>query len=184
MTSRVMRVGEGRCCVLARTRAREEVAEAAVEAMKKRVAPQARRYRTVAQGGALAPAKEEGGFVFGYGTGRKPVALPPSARTFDPLRATLDDVTVLARTYTVESIETMAKIMREATSDRVRLAAAEALLTRAWGKPLESVVIEQRVRSSGSSAPPLPPGEFADLLTEAAEHYRRAAARDAEFTVE
>ena len=41
----------------------------------------------------------------------------------------------LAREHSPEAIETLVKAMRAATDARVRVAAAVALLDRAWGKP-------------------------------------------------
>src|SRR5262245_11097406 len=41
----------------------------------------------------------------------------------------------LARQYTPEAIETLATIMRNGKLDASRIAAAEALLDRAWGRP-------------------------------------------------
>ncbi|MGB9880386.1 MAG: DUF5681 domain-containing protein [Anaerolineae bacterium] len=45
----------------------------------------------------------------------------------------------LARSYTEEAIRTLAELMRTAKNERVRCAAAEALLDRAWGKPTQLV---------------------------------------------
>ena len=41
----------------------------------------------------------------------------------------------LARSYSVEAIETLVDLMRNAKDDRVRGTAAQALLDRGWGKP-------------------------------------------------
>ena len=45
----------------------------------------------------------------------------------------------LARVHTVEAIETLASIMRDDDSSRARVAAAQVLLDRAWGKPEQSI---------------------------------------------
>jgi hypothetical protein len=49
------------------------------------------------------------------------------------------EVETLARTYTVEALETLADLMRNGTSDNVRMAAATALLNRGWGLPRQAV---------------------------------------------
>jgi Family of unknown function (DUF5681) len=62
------------------------------------------------------------------------------------------DATVkeLARAHTLEAIETLVAML-EAESERTRVAAAEALLSRGWGTPTAHV-------ETG------PPGSFADAL--------------------
>ena len=62
------------------------------------------------------------------------------------------DATVkeLARAHTVEAIETLVAML-EAESERTRVAAAEALLSRGWGTPTAHI-------ETG------PPGSFADAL--------------------
>jgi hypothetical protein len=49
------------------------------------------------------------------------------------------EVETLARTYTVEAIETLADLMRNAAFDNVRMAAANALLNRGWGLPRQAI---------------------------------------------
>ena len=46
----------------------------------------------------------------------------------------------LARSYTTEAIETLVDLMRNATEDRVRGTAAQALLDRGWGKARQEIV--------------------------------------------
>jgi hypothetical protein len=60
------------------------------------------------------------------------------------------EVETLARTYTVEALETLADLMRNGSSDNVRAAAANALLNRGWGlwlgpepKPLEQMSLAE-----------------------------------------
>jgi len=43
-------------------------------------------------------------------------------------------VSELARSYTVEAIETLVDLMRHGKDERVRGTAAQALLDRGWGK--------------------------------------------------
>jgi len=43
-------------------------------------------------------------------------------------------VAELARSYTVEAVETLVDLMRHSKDDRVRGTASQALLDRAWGK--------------------------------------------------
>ena len=49
-------------------------------------------------------------------------------------------VTELARSYTVEAIETLVELMRDGKDERVRGTAAQALLDRGWGKAKLEVV--------------------------------------------
>ncbi len=49
------------------------------------------------------------------------------------------EVEMLARTYTVEALETLADLMRNGASDNVRMAAANALLNRGWGLPRQAI---------------------------------------------
>ena len=46
----------------------------------------------------------------------------------------------LARSYTVEAIETLVELMRQGKDERVRGTAAQALLDRGWGKAKVEVV--------------------------------------------
>ena len=43
-------------------------------------------------------------------------------------------VAELARSYTVEAIDTLVELMRDGKDERVRGTAAQALLDRGWGK--------------------------------------------------
>ena len=43
-------------------------------------------------------------------------------------------VAELARSYTVEAVETLVELMRHSKDDRVRGTASQALLDRGWGK--------------------------------------------------
>ena len=52
-------------------------------------------------------------------------------------------VAELARCYTREAIETLAKLMRSSNDERVRGTAGQALLDRAWGKPKVEVVSDE-----------------------------------------
>jgi hypothetical protein len=54
------------------------------------------------------------------------------------------EVQALARTYTAKAVRTLGRIMLAKTSgNRDRIAAAVALLDRAWGKPAPSDLIER-----------------------------------------
>jgi len=58
------------------------------------------------------------------------------------------EVVALAREHTAEAIRTLARIMRRKdSSDFARIAAAEAILARAWGKP-SSVVPDETTEAS------------------------------------
>jgi hypothetical protein len=50
----------------------------------------------------------------------------------------------LARLHSVEAIETAVRIMRTGKSETNRLMAVSMILDRAWGKPRQSVEIEQQ----------------------------------------
>jgi HEAT repeat protein len=63
---------------------------------------------------------------------------------------TLAEVRELARTHTVEAIETLAQIMRDPNENaRARVAAASAILDRGWGKPEQAVALDARHQWSG-----------------------------------
>jgi hypothetical protein len=49
-----------------------------------------------------------------------------------------------ARRHTPEALKTLLKLMRTAESESVRLNAAEALLSRGWGKPVQAVQVDGR----------------------------------------
>ena len=49
-------------------------------------------------------------------------------------------VAELARSYTVEAIDTLVELMRDGKDERVRGTAAQALLDRGWGKAKVEVV--------------------------------------------
>ena len=52
-------------------------------------------------------------------------------------------VAELARSYTREAIETLAKLMRSGNDERVRGTAVQAVLDRGWGKPKVEVVSDE-----------------------------------------
>ena len=49
-------------------------------------------------------------------------------------------VAVLARSYTLEAIDTLVELMRDGKDERMRGTAAQALLDRGWGKAKVEVV--------------------------------------------
>ena len=51
-------------------------------------------------------------------------------------------VAELARSYTVEAIDTLVELMRDGKDERVRGTAAQALLDRGWGKAKVEVVTD------------------------------------------
>ena len=62
----------------------------------------------------------------------------------------LTEVRELARTHSVEAIETLARIMRDPNEDaRARVAAANAILDRAYGKPEQALALDARHQWSG-----------------------------------
>ena len=50
-------------------------------------------------------------------------------------------VAELARSYTVEAVETLVDLMRHSKDDRVRGTASQALLDRGWGKAKVEVAV-------------------------------------------
>jgi hypothetical protein len=59
--------------------------------------------------------------------------------------AHLAEVRDLARRFTAEAVVQLVKLMRGAENEAVRCRAAEALLDRAWGKPVQGVVAQVAV---------------------------------------
>lgn len=57
-------------------------------------------------------------------------------------RKDVGEVKELARAHTVEAITTLVEMMRGASSERVRVAAADSLLDRAHGRPAQAVTGE------------------------------------------
>src|SRR3954454_15888283 len=67
--------------------------------------------------------------------GKRPGAGRPKGSTNKANR----ELREIAQAYTAEAVETLAQIMRMAESDTARLAAANALLDRGYGKTMESI---------------------------------------------
>ena len=65
---------------------------------------------------------DSGKFIAGYSGN-------PGGRPKDEYR-----VAELARSYTLEAVETLVDLMRHSRDDRVRGTASQALLDRGWGK--------------------------------------------------
>jgi len=70
----------------------------------------------------------------------------------------------LARQYTREAIETLADIMRNGRQERARIAAAEALLDRGYGKPTQRIAGDE---DGPPVAVSLPTETLIELLDEA-----------------
>ncbi|MFA7238983.1 MAG: hypothetical protein WC091_02650 [Sulfuricellaceae bacterium] len=51
-------------------------------------------------------------------------------------------VASLAREHTEKAIKKLAKLIDDGETDAVKLAAAQALLDRGWGKPAQSVMLQ------------------------------------------
>ena len=49
-----------------------------------------------------------------------------------------------ARRHTLEAIRILTKLMRTADSESVRLNAAEAILSRGWGRPIQALQVDGR----------------------------------------
>ena len=76
------------------------------------------------------------------------------------------DLRSLARAHTELSVQTLAGIARNSTSDQARVSAAQALLDRGWGKAIQphagddgngriQVVIRQLIDVTGEAEPVL-----------------------------
>lgn len=52
------------------------------------------------------------------------------------------EVRELSRHHTREALETLIKLMRSSQSEKVQLAAANAILDRGWGKPIQALSVE------------------------------------------
>jgi hypothetical protein len=73
--------------------------------------------------------------------GKRPGAGRPAGspnRATKALKATLSD---LAKEYAPEALRTLALIMREGESEMARIAAADKLLDRGYGKPSQAVAV-------------------------------------------
>lgn len=55
----------------------------------------------------------------------------------------LQEVRELARQYTASAIKTLVHICEKGKHERARVAAAETLLNRGWGKPLQTVEVKR-----------------------------------------
>jgi hypothetical protein len=53
-------------------------------------------------------------------------------------------VAELARSFTIEAIDTLVELMRNAKDERVKGTAAQVLLDRGWGKPRVEVLTNQQ----------------------------------------
>lgn len=69
---------------------------------------------------------------------RKEIIETPS-RNIRNAKTNLPLVRELARTYTADAIEQLAKIMRKSKYPGLQLAAIEQILNRGWGKPANTV---------------------------------------------
>ena len=58
----------------------------------------------------------------------------------------------LAREHTADAIDTLAKVMSDGTAPQsAKVAAAEALLSRGWGRPTQSIDLEVRDDTGAAS---------------------------------
>lgn len=74
---------------------------------------------------------------------KKGAPRPPGAGRKKGLTKLQFDLAVLARTHTAQAVETMAYLMLNGKSEMVRLAAAEALLNRGYGKATVHITQDQ-----------------------------------------
>lgn len=80
----------------------------------------------------------------------------------------LKEVQALAGRYTKRAIVALAKILKESPDDKARIAAAEALLNRAWGKPSQAVEVSgpdgEPIESKAEVTAHADPGNAARIL--------------------
>jgi hypothetical protein len=84
----------------------------------------------------------------------------------------LEGVRALAKSYTVEAIDTLAKVMRKGPTEGARIRAAEALLDRAWGKA------SQAVELSGPEGKPIEVSDAREKLAAKLEALAAHGARE------
>jgi hypothetical protein len=73
----------------------------------------------------------------------------------------LANLMVEARRHTAPALATLLKLMKNARSESVRLGAAQAVLDRAWGRPIQSLQVDGRFLSKKLSE--LQPAELTAL---------------------
>jgi hypothetical protein len=73
----------------------------------------------------------------------------------------LVDVMSEARRHTFEAIRVLLRLMRTAESEAVRLNAAEAILSRGWGRPIQAFQVDGRFMTKKLTE--LSPTELSDL---------------------
>lgn len=77
------------------------------------------------------------------------------------------EVINLARKHTVKAIRTLVTILENGESEQARIAAANALLDRAWGKAPQSITIDDQRDVEGYSDPEVE-GELVAIRAKAA----------------
>lgn len=97
--------------------------------------------------------------------GRKPGAPKTGGRQKGSVNKVGADVRALAREYTVESIETLAKALTKAPEWSARVNAAKILLERGWGAPKQVVEAQHALYVIGDR--PLSPEEWAAKYADA-----------------
>lgn len=75
----------------------------------------------------------------------------------------LVEVVRLAREHTVEAVEALVDIMRHSDKDQARVAAANAILDRGWGKA-PTVPIDEEAQAKAAAAAVSPRDALAALL--------------------
>lgn len=96
--------------------------------------------------------------------GRKPGGPKTGGRLKGTANKVGADVRALAREYTEQAIETLAKAMTKAEEWSARVAAAKILLERGWGAPKQDISVQQAVYVIGDR--PLTPDEWAAKYAE------------------
>jgi uncharacterized protein DUF5681 len=66
-----------------------------------------------------------------------------------------------ARRHTLPALKTLVTLMREAKSESVKLGAAEAILSRGWGRPIQAFQVDGRFLTKKLGE--LSPAEIAQL---------------------
>jgi hypothetical protein len=69
------------------------------------------------------------------------------------------EVRLLAREYTVEAINTLVELMRYKKAPTIRVRAAEVLLDRGWGRPMQAMEVALEDSRQPQETPALTPPE-------------------------
>jgi len=78
-------------------------------------------------------------------------ARPGAGRPKGSLNKATADIKAAAQAYTEDALATLAKIMKSGESEAARVAAANSILDRGFGKPRQSVDLDAQVKADFST---------------------------------